>query len=44
MKTSFKSRATALAVSVLVTFGTLKTIVDHAHPVAPAVQLASATR
>ena len=44
MKTSFTSRAAALAAAVLVTFGGVKVMADYAYPEAPAVQLASAAR
>jgi hypothetical protein len=44
MKTSFQSRATALAVAILVTFGAVKMTAEYAYPAAPAMQLASVSR
>jgi hypothetical protein len=42
MKTSKIARATALIVSIVVTFGAIDLMAGYAYPAAPAVQLASA--
>ena len=44
MSTSIKTRAAAIAVSILVTLGAIDLMADYAYPLAPAVLLASATR
>ena len=41
MNTSTIARATALVVSILVTFGAIELMAGYAYPAAPAVQLAS---
>ena len=42
MKTSTIARATALVVSIVVTFGAIDLMAGYAYPAAPAVQIASA--
>ena len=42
MNTSNLARATALVVSILVTFGVVDLMASYAYPAAPAIQLASA--
>ena len=47
MNTSIKTRAAALAVAIVVTFGTIHLmdlIADYAHATAPAVRVASTAR
>ena len=42
MNTSNLARATALVVSILVTFGVVDLMASYAYPAAPAIRLASA--
>ena len=44
MNTSIKTRAAALVAAIVVTFGTIDLIAEHAYPTAPPVQVASTAR